>query len=125
MLGVALICLASIALARHLATAGRANAREPATWSFLMATAHGAGLMVLPAVAPAHSGHHVLQASAVALHPDWQAAVIHTAAYLLVTGLMAWLVYQKLGLRRLTSLWINVDAAWAVALVVVGVIALL
>jgi hypothetical protein len=55
----------------------------------------------------------------------WIAAGIHTAGYLLITGLVAWLVYEKLGLRRLTSMWFNVDFAWALALVGTGVFVLL
>ena len=50
------------------------------------------------------------------------ATVLHTAGYLLVTGLLATLVYSKLGLRRLRELWINLDLVWGSALIVTGVI---
>ena len=55
----------------------------------------------------------------------WLAAGLHTAGYLLITGLVAWMVYEKLGLRRLTSVWFNVDFIWALALVGTGVFVLI
>jgi hypothetical protein len=116
---------------RHPRTAGmRASPRQLTAWSFVMASAHGAGLMVLPLMAGAldagvHHGmqHDVEQASLVpGPAMAWLAAGLHTAGYLLVTGLVAWLVYEKLGLRRLTQVWFNVDFAWAVALVGTGLV---
>ena len=50
------------------------------------------------------------------------AAVVHTAGYLLVTGLAAWLVYRKLGLRRLRQLWWNLDLVWAIALIATALV---
>jgi hypothetical protein len=101
-------------------------------WSFLMATAHGAGLMVLPVVLQASHAttghaHHAHGPSPASLLGDGRlgvfgASAVHTASYLLVTGILAFLVFRKLGLRRLTSLWFNVDFAWAVALIVTGVL---
>ena len=115
---------------RHPRAAGmRANARQLTGWSFLMASAHGAGLMVLPlmvgalqAGSHAHDAHNATMPSGQAL--AWLAAGVHTAGYLAITGLVAWLVYEKLGLRRLTSVWFNVDLVWAVALVGTGVVVL-
>ena len=111
--------------------------RELTAWSFLMASAHGAGLMVLPLIvratdgsAHAHATHLMtaslaptLPASPVAL--GLQATALHTAGYLLVTGLLALLVYRKLGLRMLRTVWINLDLIWGGALVVTGAVALL
>jgi len=114
--------------------------RELTTWSFLMATAHGAGLMVLPllvgdsgagsdpGLAGAHA-MHLAQASVVPLSGPlgtalW-ATVMHSAGYLLVTGLIAVVVYRKLGLRMLRTMWINLDLIWGGALVVTGAVALL
>jgi hypothetical protein len=54
-----------------------------------------------------------------------QATALHTAGYLLVTGFVALLVYRKLGLRMLRTMWINLDLIWGGALVVTGVVALL
>jgi hypothetical protein len=114
---------------RHLVYGGmRVNSLELATWSFLMATAHGAGLMVLPFVLgkmPAGiASHHMSQASLAAPGVlEWSgamAALVHTAGYLLVTGLIAVVVYEKAGLRFLRTAWVNLDVIWAVALVATG-----
>jgi hypothetical protein len=101
-------------------------------WSFLMASAHGAGLMVLPFVmrvspgAMAMPSHHMHQASAVT--PGWVplvAVITHTLTYLGITTLVAWIVYRKLGLALLRKAWWNLDLMWAVSLVVTGVLTLL
>jgi hypothetical protein len=115
---------------RHIAYGGmRVGVRELATWSFLMASAHGAGLMVLPLVlgdvpSSGHA-HHVAAASAMGIaNVEWTgviAALVHTAGYLLVTGLIAVIVYERVGLRFLRTAWVNLDLVWAVALVVTGV----
>lgn len=99
-------------------------------WSFLMASAHGAGLMVLPVVlgspaqVPAHAAH---AHAAIASEPlaGSIAVAVHTAAYLLVTAGIAWLVYRKLGVGLLRRAWVNLDGIWAVALIVTGVVAFL
>ena len=116
--------------ARHIVYGGmQVSARELATWSFLMATAHGAGLMVLPLVlgdvtAAAHP-HHVAAASLINLCTvEWTgviAAAVHTGGYLLVTGLIAVIVYERVGLRFLRTAWVNLDLVWAIALVATGV----
>ncbi|MGH7510509.1 MAG: hypothetical protein ACREMZ_13710 [Gemmatimonadales bacterium] len=115
---------------RHITYGGmQVGARELATWSFLMATAHGAGLMVLPLVLGglpgAEPAHHVAAASVLGVAGiDWSgavAALIHTAGYLLVTGLIAVIVYERVGLRFLRRSWVNLDLIWAVALVITGV----
>jgi hypothetical protein len=103
-------------------------------WSFLMATAHGAGLMVVPVLlrggsAQAFGGttihdhlHLVAMASPVA---GIFATGVHTAGYLAVTGLIAWIVYKKVGLAVLRKAWFNVDLLWAVALIATGVVTFL
>ncbi|HEX5963824.1 MAG TPA: hypothetical protein VFY42_08860 [Gemmatimonadales bacterium] len=115
---------------RHIRFGGmQVNARELATWSFLMASAHGAGLMVLPLVlgnlpATGHT-HHVAAASVMGIASvEWSsvlAALVHTAGYLLATGAIAVIVYERVGLRFLRRAWVNLDLIWAVALVVTGV----
>ena len=105
------------------------NARELAIWSFLMASAHGAGLMVLPLVqgdgASGGQGHHLVAASVIGMGAiDWTgllATLVHTAGYLLVTGLIAVVVYERVGLRFLRTAWVNLDLLWAVALVATGI----
>jgi hypothetical protein len=95
---------------------------ELTLWSFLMATAHGAGLMVLPVVAGfgkhSHSG---MMHGAMGV----RATLAHTAGYLVVTAAVALLVFEKLGLAILRSAWLNLDFIWAVALIVTGCAALL
>jgi len=97
--------------------------RELTIWSFLMASAHGAGLMVLPVVlAGPHALHHAaFQGSAGGV---W-ATLIHTLGYFTVTAAVALLVYQKFGLAMLRRSWFNLDLIWAIALVVTGFVALL
>jgi len=94
--------------------------RELTIWSFLMASAHGAGLMVLPVVLAGPHAHHQIGA----VNGVW-ATLIHTLGYFTVTAAVALLVYQKFGLAMLRRSWINLDLIWAVALVVTGVVALL
>lgn len=93
-------------------------------WSFLMASAHGAGLMLLPVLfgmstQPPVGQHHALAMSAVGGPATGVLAVVlHTVGYLLVMGLVAWVVYQKLGLALLRKAWLNLDLIWAIALLV-------
>ena len=117
----------------------RVGFRELTTWSFLMASAHGAGLMVLPLLvggagvkAAGGAGSHAMHLAHASLLPvsdsmntGLEATAMHTAGYLLVTGLIAVVVYRKLGLRMLRTMWINLDLIWGVALVVTGAVALL
>lgn len=110
----------------------RVGFRDLTTWSFLMASAHGAGFMVLPFVMsmPAdvlasehmHMGHGT--AGPMLPFSGGFALGIHTFAYLATTALAAQLVYRKLGLRLLRSAWINMDWIWAGALVITGVVVL-
>lgn len=94
-----------------------------AVWSFLMATGHGAGLMVAPVLVEAAADPSGHGAGTVA-RTLGLGVLVHTAAMLLVMALVAWVVYRKLGLAVLRRSWVNFDLIWAVALLVVGVIAL-
>jgi hypothetical protein len=87
-------------------------------WSFLMATAHGAGLMLVPALIPLCGTAPSVGASPLAL--SLAATVVHTAAMLLVTGTVAVLVYEFLGLEFLRRGWINFDLVWSLMLVAAG-----
>ncbi len=106
--------------------------RDLTLWSFLMASAHGAGLMLLPvllgrrtAEAADHmAGHHHAPAAASPL-AALLATAIHTTAYLAVTGLIAWVVYSKLGLLVLRKAWLNLHLVWAATLVVTSIVTLL
>ncbi len=91
-----------------------------ALWSLLMATAHGAGLMLVPALMPLCStlpaiGRGVLLVSLAAV-------AVHTLSMLAMTGLLALLVHDRLGLAILRRGWINFDLLWTGALVATGVV---
>jgi hypothetical protein len=132
--GVALVALGGFKLLRHRHPRGgmRVGPRDLAVWSLLMATAHGAGLMVLPVVLSApepshawsHPGHGgmVLAGIAGAGLPGWSATLLHSAGYLAATMLAAVLVYEKLGVGVLRRVWVNVDLIWAGALIGTGVL---
>jgi len=120
---------------RHVRLGGmRVNARELATWSFLMASAHGAGLMVLPFMLGAAASrtsavrhHHHVEAAGIGVVDSVgvTAALIHTLGYLAVTAALAVVVYEKVGLRILRRGWINVNALWSVALIVAAAMSVL
>ena len=105
--------------------------RDLTVWSFLMASAHGAGFMVVPFVmsAPMVSAaghehmHHMAEASNGAA-AGAMAVTIHTLSYFVVMTMAAWIVYRKLGLSLLRKAWLNVDWMWAGALVLTGLIVL-
>ena len=102
--------------------------RDLTIWSMLTASAHGAGFMLLPillgmsAVHGDHMAHmhHSLNGSAGVV-----AVALHTFAYLLVTGTVAWLVYNKVGLAVLRRAWFNLDRIWAISLILTAAITLL
>ena len=111
----------------------RASGRELTVWSFIVATAHGAGLMAAPfalgAVRSGMSGHvghasHSSVALASTVSVDWPtlwATTVHTAGYLLVTAVLAVVVYERAALHLVRRAWINFDLVWAGALVLTGV----
>jgi hypothetical protein len=91
-------------------------------WSFLMASCHGAGLMVLPfllriTTVSAHTGHHHVAAGGPDAVTGTVVTTLHMTGYLLVTALVAVVVYERLGLHLLRKLWFNLDLVWAVALI--------
>jgi hypothetical protein len=104
----------------------RVGFRDLLVWSFLMATAHGAGLMLVPlflagapaAMGPSCHAHAGLTLSGPSGYLG--ATAVHTAAMLLATGAIAIVVYYKLGLALLRRAWLNLDWLWAGALVVSG-----
>ena len=106
--------------------------RDLTVWSFLMASAHGAGLMVVPVLlgsraVEAHgqmAGHNHLSLAASPL-AGLLATAAHTVAYLAVTGLLAWVVYRRLGLAILRKGWLNFNLIWGGALVATGMFTLL
>ena len=110
---------------RHRVRVGmRTGLAGLALWSFLMATAHGAGLMVLPALIPLCLASDPLGEIAMegSVGIALAAVGVHTAAMLAVTGAVAIAVREWLGLAVLRSAWINFDLIWTVALAATGVI---
>jgi len=109
----------------------RVGFRDLTAWSFLMASAHGAGLMVLPVLlgsstVEAHAqmaGHSHMSGSASPV-AAMLATGVHTAGYLAVTGVVAWAFYRKLGLALLRKTWFNFNLVWGAALVATGVFTL-
>jgi hypothetical protein len=107
--------------------------RDLTVWSFLMASAHGAGFMVVPFVmsappilaAVSHEHMHHMAAATNGAAAGAMAVAVHTLSYLIAMTVAAWLVYRKLGLSLLRKAWLNVDWVWAGALVVTGLIVLL
>ena len=102
-------------------------------WSFLMATAHGAGLMLVPLLLqwPVPDASHArlmatLWPRAAATSPGLVLAAVsvHTLSLFLVTSAVALLVYEKLGVAFLRHAWFNLDVLWVVALFIAGVMAL-
>lgn len=131
LVGGTLVALGAVRLVRHGHPRGgmRVGSRDLALWSMAMATAHGAGLMVLPLVLagpePMHAGHHgtvALAGLAGAGEAVWAATALHGAGYLAATMLAAVVVYEWLGVGVLRRLWVNVDLVWAVALIGTGVL---
>jgi hypothetical protein len=90
-------------------------------WSFLMASAHGAGLMLIPALggvtarAEVASDPHVATAGLATT-----AVLVHTLAMFIVTAVIAIVVYERVGLAFLRTSWFNVDVVWAVAVLLSG-----
>jgi hypothetical protein len=116
---------------RHPRWAGmRVGMRGLTVWSFLMGTAHGAGLMVVPVVlgmslaGGAGHPHHASPAGGTGAEAALLATGLHAAGYLAVTAGMAMLVFEKLGVGILRRAWFNLDLFWAGALVVTGVLTL-
>jgi hypothetical protein len=122
---------------KHFAWGGmQVGFRDLTFWSFLMASAHGAGLMVLPIVLhvasanaanamPAGHEHHMPMAAGNGAWTGLAATLVHTLGYLSVTALIALLVYRKFGLSLLRKGWFNLDLVWAAALIVTGSVALI
>lgn len=117
--------------ARHFRWAGmRLSAAQLTGWSFLMSSAHGAGLMLLPVLATAapvaHPGHGLPAASGAAgasgALTGLAAAGVHTVAMLAAMGLCAGLVYGFVGVGVLRRAWFNVDRLWAAVLVGAGLL---
>jgi len=113
----------------------RVGFKDLTTWSFLMASAHGAGLMLIPVLLGlssseqmqgahgTHTDRAAMTGSATVL-ADLAAVGLHTLAMFAVMGAIAVMVYEKLGVMILKRTWFNLDLLWAGALVGAGLITL-
>jgi hypothetical protein len=113
---------------RHPKALARIRPTQLGLWSFAVAIAHGAGLMLVPiylGLCQTASDHEemgvLVQAN---LGMAALVAVVHSAAMIAAGGSLAWLVYRYLGLKFVSRSWFNLDAMWAVSLILVGAIAL-
>jgi hypothetical protein len=134
--GIALVVFGVFRFAKPRAhprwTTMRVNRRELAWWSFLMSSAHGAGLMVAPLLigsgaASASAHDHALEAAgggAAELLTGALGLLLHVGAMVAVMAVVALLVYDKLGVAVLRKAWINLDGVWAGAFVLAGVLTL-
>ena len=119
-----------LAYPRHPRLLARIGAAQLTLWSFVVAIAHGAGLMLVPIylglcqAGSLDAGH---EAAATLLSINLAVAllvsVVHSIAMILAGGGAAWPVYRYLGLQYLSRSWFNLDAVWALSLILVGTIA--
>ncbi len=116
---------------RHPRSLARIRPTQLALWSFAVAIAHGAGLMLVPIylglcrTSDVERGHEAAGALIGAkLGMAILVSAAHSAAMIAAGGAMAWLAYRSLGLRFVSRSWFNLDTAWAVSLILVGGIAL-
>jgi len=132
--GVSLIAFGVFRFARPRAhfrwTRMRVNRRELSLWSFLMSTAHGAGLMVALVLisagataqaSPDHELDHV-KTAAMSIPGSGLALLLHVASMILVMGVVAVVVYEKLGVAVVRQAWLNTEWLWAGAFVMAGVV---
>jgi hypothetical protein len=120
----------------------RVGFKDLTAWSFLMASAHGAGLMLVPVLLKLSGTMHEMEHQAHEAHEHWghsvhlfltnpealadlAAVAVHTLSMFAAMAVVALIVYDRLGLMILKRTWFNVDLLWAAALVGAGVITLL
>ena len=112
---------------RHPRLLARIKPTQLALWSFAVATAHGAGLMLLPIYLGICSwrqqdvGHEA--AAALMRGNLWTAiavSIVHAAAMIVTGGIVAFAVHEWLGLSFISKSWFNLDAVWALSLILVG-----
>jgi hypothetical protein len=116
---------------RHPRALARIRPTQLGLWSFAVAIAHGAGLMLVPIylglcrAGALDTGH---EAASRLINTNLSMALLvsvaHSAAMIAAGGCAAWLVYRYLGIQFVARSWFNLDAAWAVSLILVGTIAL-
>jgi hypothetical protein len=116
---------------RHPRALARIRPTQLGLWSFAVAIAHGAGLMLVPIylglcrASDPNKGHDAAGALINAnLGMAILVSVVHTLAMIAAGGFSAWLVYRYLGLKFVSRSWFNLDATWAVSLILIGALSL-
>jgi hypothetical protein len=135
--GLALVAFGVFRFAKPRAhprwTTMRVNRAELTWWSFLMSSAHGAGLMVAPVLlgagtAEAGASDHALDMvrdGALSIPASGLAIMLHVGAMITVMGVVAIVVYEHVGVAVLRKAWVNLDGVWAAAFVLAGVLTLI
>jgi hypothetical protein len=116
---------------RHPRVLARIRPTQLGLWSFAVAIAHGAGLMLVPIylglcrAADLNSGH---EAAGALINADLGmvvlVSVVHSVTMIAAGGILAWLVYRYLGLKFVSRSWFNLDATWAFSFILVGALSL-
>ena len=116
---------------RHPRALARIRPTQLGLWSFAVANAHGAGLMLVPVylglcrAADVDKGH---AAAGALINANFGMAVlvsvVHAVAMIAAGGFLAWLVYRYLGLKFVSRSWFDLDGIWAVSLILVGALSL-
>lgn len=116
---------------RHPRVLARIPPTQLGLWSYIVAIAHGAGLMLVPIYlglctdADLDKGHEAARILISAtIDMAMLVALVHTLAMIVAGGLLAWLVYRYLGLRFISRSWFNLEATWALSLILVGALSL-
>jgi hypothetical protein len=116
---------------RHPRALARIKPTQLGLWSFAAAIAHGAGLMLAPIYLGLCEANDLDRGDAAAgalisanIEMALLVSIVHSGAMIAVGGLCAWLVYRYLGLKLVSRSWFNLDATWAVTLVLVGAVSL-
>jgi hypothetical protein len=116
---------------RHPRALARIRPTQLALWSFAVAIAHGAGLMLVPIYlglcrGPDLDRSHEAAGSLINANLGMAVlvSIVHAAAMIAAGGLLAWLVYRYLGLKFVSRSWFNLETVWAVSLILVGGVAL-
>ena len=116
---------------RHPRMLARIRPTQLGLWSFAVAIAHGAGLMLVPIylglcrTADLNRGHEAAGALINAnLGMAVLVSVVHSVTMIIAGGILAWLVYRYLGLKFVSRSWFNLDAAWAFSFILVGALSL-
>ena len=116
---------------RHPRVLARIRPTQLALWSFVVAIAHGAGLMLVPmylGLCETSASDQSREAAATLINTNFDVAIevsiVHSIAMVIAGGCAAWLVYRYLGLTFVSRSWFNLDTVWAVSLILVGATAL-